>query len=467
MTGSAHDNDPGGTANKTTDALAGDREQVLQERRAKQIGGGSSRKRHRILLVLTVVAGGLIVLIAAVGPKLALKYFGMIGDDWEKTSHVDLEVKREPKDSDHLDFGVPAATESRPQTDPNAEINKRFQELQQQLEAVARADKTPEVSLTGIQQMLDGYKQDMDRKLDDERERASAENARLRAEAERLEEDRKRAEQSAKLETERNKKLQDIANKQQTSTSIVVDESGAGSALQSNDAQAPDDLSTNQRFLSSAAGSEVKTSRSRDLPDPSRTIVQGTIISAVLETAINTELPGNIRAQIIEPVFSFNGTRVLFPAGTTLVGTFNESVEVEQKRVLIAWNRAITPEGKSIGIGSIGTDLLGRSGTAGNVDNRYGKKIGAAVLLSAITALPSTLPGLMGGGNRSSRGGTTINVGGSSGSNVGSQLASGASGELSGQGKDVLGKYLSLPPIIRVPQGEEIRVFVNRDLIIR
>jgi type IV secretion system protein VirB10 len=159
----------------------------------------------------------------------------------------------------------------------------------------------------------------------------------------------------------------------------------------------------------------------------------------------------------MQPVYSFDGTQVLMPSGTILIGQFNNDVDIAQQRVLIAWNRAITPEGKSIALGSIGTDTLGRSGTIGNVDNRYATKFGAAILISAITAAPAALAGHQGG--RADSSGTTINVGG------GGKLASSVGDTVSGQGNDMLKKYLSLPPVIRIPQGEEIRIFANRDLV--
>jgi type IV secretion system protein VirB10 len=91
------------------------------------------------------------------------------------------------------------------------------------------------------------------------------------------------------------------------------------------------------------------------------------------------------------------------------------------------------------------------------VDNRYGTKFGAAILVSAITALPQAIAA----SSRSSSSGTTVNVGG------GSQLASQVGTQVGGQASGVLDQYLSLPPVIRVPQGEEIRIFVNRDLVFR
>ncbi|MPR10164.1 TrbI/VirB10 family protein [Microvirga tunisiensis] len=389
--------------------------------------------------------------VVAVGPTHVLKILGLRGDDEQKASRADLEVTRVAPNQ-QLDIPVPE-----PKADPNAEMNKRFEELRKQIEAIARSDKGADVSLGDVQRLLESYDKEVAQKLREERERSEAEIARLRAEV------------AAKPDAERRRQVQETETKKRESKAVILDEPGARIASADGASQLPEDLSANDRFLASAADSDVKTAVSRALPDPSRTIVQGTTISAVLETAINTELPGNIRALVIDPVYSFDGSRILLPAGTSLIGAFSNKVDIEQNRVLIAWNRAITPEGKSIALGSTGTDLLGRAGIEGNVDNRYGKKLGAAALISTITALPSILP-ILTGSNRSGRGaGTTITIegAGSGNTNPAGQAASNIVGALSAQGKGILDKYLSLPPIHRVPQGKEILVSVNQDLFIR
>lgn len=150
-----------------------------------------------------------------------------------------------------------------------------------------------------------------------------------------------------------------------------------------------------------------------------------------------------------EPVFSYDGNEVLMPAGTRLIGTFNSDISTAQARVLIAWNRAITPNGDSVELGSTGTDRLGRSGTRGNVDSRFFQRFGSAILITAISALPSFL--------------STESE--NSSIEAANDVANDASSDLSEQTESALEDRLNLPPIIRVPQGEEIRVFVNRDLV--
>lgn len=447
---------------------AAEREELLGARRARQ-SGQTGLRMSRLVPTLAIIAVALGVFVLAVGSSGVLRLLGISADDGARTSQVDMEVDREKDSTTKLDFIVPAIPEpAKVQEDPNAAFNEKFKALQEKLTEMER-NRQPGMSNSEIQRMLSSYNDAMARKLEEERKAMAEEAAKLRAAAEKAEEERRQAEEAARLQAEQFKNSQEIDMKQRQSQAVIVDE---GEVLSQSSSLAGEngtsgDLDQNERFLQTAASSGWQTSVSQRLRYPSRTVVQGTIIPAVLETAIDTQLPGSIRAQVTQPVYSFDGSRVLMPNGTILIGQFNNEVGLAQKRVLIAWNRAITPDGNSISLGSIGTDRLGRSGTLGNVDNRYATKFGAGILISAIGAIPTVLSESL--SKDSSSSGTTINVGGGGGNSggAGAQLASEMGGELSDQTKGVLEEYLSLPPVLRIPQGEEIRVFVNRDLILR
>lgn len=457
---------------KEEERRAAEREELLNARRARQTG--SSRGGNvKLLATLGFIAASFFVFVMSAGPGKILGLLGIGGGDNQRTSQIDMQVDREKEANSHLDFLVPAIPEPpRSEVDPNAAFNEKFKALQEKLAEMER-NRQPGLSSGEVQRMLSGYNDAMTKRLEEERKAMADENARLRSEAQKAEEERRKAEDAAKLREEQYKLGREIEMKQRESKAVIVDDSGRGKiadAAAGGDAFSQD-LDQNERFLKASAGGGWQTSVSKRLSDPSRTVVQGSIIAAVLETAIDTQLPGSIRAQVTRPVYSFDGSRVLMAPGTILIGQFNNDVDIAQKRVLIAWNRAITPDGKSIALGSIGTDRLGRSGSLGNVDNRYGTKFGAAMLVSAITAVPTILSEQLGKSSKSS--GTTINIGSSGGggssggTGAGAQLANSMGGDLSDQASGVLEKYLTLPPVIRIPQGEEIRVFVNRDLIFR
>jgi type IV secretion system protein VirB10 len=454
---------PAEAAAKGEDGNAAEREALLAKRRARQ--AGASRMNAKLVLPLALVAVGGVIFMA-VGPRALGKMFA--GDDSaQKTSEVSLKVAKESDQPVRLDFVVPGKPEPE-KVDPNVAWSEKFKALQDKLALLERSKQ--DASAAEIQKVLDSYSKNMNAKFEQERKTMADENAQLRAQAQRAEEQKRQAEEAAKRQAAEFEKDQKIGQLQRESKAVIVDQGERYAAMDPTAGRQggvlPGDQNANERFLRTAAATVTQTSVSQRIGDPSKTVVQGTIISAVLETAIDSQLPGNLRAQVTEPVYSFDGTRVLMAPGTILIGQFDNNVDVAQERILIAWNRAITPEGNSIALGSTGTDTLGRAGTLGNVDNRYGTKFAAAALSSIITGLPN----LMGGGVSASVGpsGGTISQSGSGNTvSAGNQLAGGVGGAAGGQASSMTEKYLSLPPVLRVPQGQEIRVFTNRDLVFR
>jgi type IV secretion system protein VirB10 len=169
--------------------------------------------------------------------------------------------------------------------------------------------------------------------------------------------------------------------------------------------------------------------------DPKTTIAQGTLIPAVLETAINTDLPGYARAVVSADVRSFDGTRVLLPRSTRLIGQYKSGIQAGQKRAYVIWTRVIRPDGVSVDIGSPGTDFSGQTGLAGKVNTHFFERFGSAMLLSVV-------------GGLSAMGNSAAIIAG------GGQSAAAAAVGQTGQ----------IGPTVRVPQGEPIRVFTARDL---
>ncbi len=53
----------------------------------------------------------------------------------------------------------------------------------------------------------------------------------------------------------------------------------------------------------------TSVTQSQVIANPSNTIIQGTMIQAVMETALDSSLPGQTRAVVSEDVFSFDGSR--------------------------------------------------------------------------------------------------------------------------------------------------------------
>lgn len=171
--------------------------------------------------------------------------------------------------------------------------------------------------------------------------------------------------------------------------------------------------------------------------NPQTTVTQGTMIPAILETAIDTDVPGYVRAVVSQDVRSHDGARVLIPRSSRLVGQYQSGVQAGQKRAYVIWQRLITPEGASVNIASPAVGFDGTTGLEGRVNNRFFQRFGSAMLLSVIGGLSAI-----------GTGGASVVIGG------GGQAAAAAAVQQDSQ----------IGPTIRVRMGEPIRVFTARDL---
>jgi type IV secretion system protein VirB10 len=203
-------------------------------------------------------------------------------------------------------------------------------------------------------------------------------------------------------------------------------------------------LSADERFSARISGSNVDVAHASRIHDLSHTAPQGTVIPAVLETAINSDLPGFVRAVVSRDVRGFDGTTVLIPRGSKLIGQYRSGVALSQTRAFVVWSRVITPDGVSIDIGSPGTDQLGRGGLEGETDTHFFERFGSAILLSVMGA------GLERLADSNDNNNTAIIIGSQQ---QASQVASIA-----------LQKQIDIPVTIKVPQGTPLQVFVTRDL---
>ena len=190
-------------------------------------------------------------------------------------------------------------------------------------------------------------------------------------------------------------------------------------------------------FASRVGGVGGAPAQARPLLNPGTTVTEGTMIPAILETAINTDVPGFVRAVVSQDVRSFDGRRVLVPRSSRLIGQYQSGVQQGQKRAYVIWTRLIRPDGASVNIASPAVAFDGTTGLEGDVNNHFFRRFGSAMLLSVIGGLGTIASG-----------GTSVVLGGAG------QSAASIAAEQDGQ----------ISPTIRVPMGEPIRVFTARDL---
>ncbi len=183
------------------------------------------------------------------------------------------------------------------------------------------------------------------------------------------------------------------------------------------------------------------------LPTQRLLLPKGAFLDCTLETAIDSTLPGLTTCITAFDTFSADGTVVLLERGTKLIGEMRSQVQQGTARVFVLWTEARTPNGIVVALASPGTDELGRSGLPGTVDRHFADRFGAAILVSMIGgAIQSVV-------NRSQQqgGGTLI-------------LNPSGAGDVA---TEILRSTLSIPPTVRIPQGERIEVLVARDLDFR
>jgi type IV secretion system protein VirB10 len=175
--------------------------------------------------------------------------------------------------------------------------------------------------------------------------------------------------------------------------------------------------------------------------------LQGKMIDAQLETAINTDLPGQIRAIVSSPLYAEQGRDALVEPGSRLNGVYNTAIRKGQVRVFAIWNRMIRSDGTEITLDSGVTDALGRAGLEGETDNHFAQIFGMSALLSIIGA-----------------GAGTYGITPEAQFNSADAYRREVQQSFARTSDRVLEPYVNLPPTTTVRQGERIKVFLNRDL---
>ena len=114
----------------------------------------------------------------------------------------------------------------------------------------------------------------------------------------------------------------------------------------------------------------------------------GFVVPAMLISGINSDLPGQIVAQVSQDVFdTATGKWKLIPQGSRLVGRYASDVAYGQSRVLVAWQRIVFPDGKAMDTGSLpGADSAGQAGFNDQVNNHAVRLFTSAFLMSGVTA---------------------------------------------------------------------------------
>lgn len=362
--------------------------------------------------------------------------------------------------SDSSPFGNMALPTRQPAEDtgPDPELMAQIAALKAEIERLKEVPDAPDATpaerdtsnddqvaellarLDGLQTALDNSQKDAERERADREREMAALQAQL---------DAARLGGQGAVDTSEAGRLEQARQAyQQRASSGMIAYGGQGGAAGADDPEAEEEqrkISGNEQFARARAV-RAPVEKAKVIANPANTIMQGTMIQAALETMIDTDLPGAIRAVVTENVHSYDGSQVLIPRGSRVIGAYNDQVDLGQRRAMIVWHRIIMPDSQTVDIGAYGGDAIGRAGVGGKVRTHAFQRFGSAALVSLISLGPAL---------------ALSDDNGDSGSN---QVAGTVSQNLSGGVGSTLSGYLNRQPTIAVAQGTVVSIMVDRDL---
>lgn len=205
-----------------------------------------------------------------------------------------------------------------------------------------------------------------------------------------------------------------------------------------------------EAFISRDVDTEIYNPNRLQTPISPYQVMAGTIIPASLVTGLNSDLPGQVIAQVTQNVYdTTSGQHLLIPQGSRLIGQYDSVIAFGQSRALVTWRRIIRPDGTSLILENLpGTDLSGFSGLKDRVDNHTLRLFGAAIL-STVLSVGSEL-------GRDSNEDDIIEA-----------IRDGGQRTFNQAGQRIVNRQLNVQPTIKVRPGWRLNVIVNKDLVLQ
>lgn len=194
-------------------------------------------------------------------------------------------------------------------------------------------------------------------------------------------------------------------------------------------------------------------SHTRVQPASSFEVKAGTVIPSVMLGGVNSDLPGQVMAQVSQNVYdSATGRYLLIPQGAKLVGNYDHQVVQGQNRVLVVWHRLIYPDASAVNLETMpGADASGYAGFRDKVNSHFWPTFRNALMLSAITAgAQLAQPKATNGNSYSSQ-----------------QMIAAALGmQMNNLGMQTISRNLNQAPTIQIRPGYVFNVLINKDMIL-
>lgn len=210
-----------------------------------------------------------------------------------------------------------------------------------------------------------------------------------------------------------------------------------------------------EAFLAKTGDGATRNPGSLQLPASPYQVMAGTVISAALVTGINSDLPGQMIANVAEAVYdTATGRHLLIPQGSRLIGRYDSQVAFGQRRVLLVWTRLILPDTSSVALDRLpGIDPAGYAGLEDGVDWHW-DRILAGAALSTLLGVGAELAAPE---SRTSEDGNRTVI----------AIREGAQDSINQVGQEITRRNASIQPTLTIRPGFPMRVMVSKDLVLR
>jgi len=222
----------------------------------------------------------------------------------------------------------------------------------------------------------------------------------------------------------------------------------SGTPRAAADASAHSEQAGKRAFMAHASSQRTVSVERLAAPASPNIVQAGSIIPAALITGVRSDLPGQITAQVTANVYdSPTGRILLIPQGARLIGEYDSEIATGQTRVLLAWDRLIMPDGRSIVLErQPGADGAGFAGLQDRVNQHWGNLLKAAAV--------STLLGV------------GAELGADSEDDLSPALRRGSQDTINQTGQQIVRRQLNVQPTLTIRPGHPLRVVLTRDLVL-
>lgn len=230
--------------------------------------------------------------------------------------------------------------------------------------------------------------------------------------------------------------------------SLALPDQGAPQAAQQQASAAQGDQAAKRAFMAQASSQRTVSTERLSAPASPNIVQAGSIVPAALITGIRSDLPGQITAQVTQNVYdSPTGRILLIPQGARLIGEYDSEIAAGQTRVLLAWDRLIMPDGRSIVLErQPGADGAGYAGLQDRVNQHWSNLLKAAAV--------STLLGV----------GTEL--GADNEDDLTRAVRRGSQDTINQTGQQIVRRQLNVQPTLTIRPGHPLRVVITRDLVL-